>query len=210
MSQSCTVQPIIVPKKAPRTRTGPSALCVYSPPTQKKSIMNNKFASILCVFVVLSVCLFAEPTPAFDIRKVNWGMSVSEVKKAEKKAVLQHAGKLIPFGPVLVSLWYADPGMSDKKSLQDGDLRNFCYVFHYEKGGYRLNAVRFYVIDRGGIYLYGLKQKTDQLYGRSDAFAGIYAWHVPDGRTSITLHSIDGKAILMYADRKYEDRKYGK
>ena len=82
-------------------------------------------------------------------------------------------------------------------------LKNFCYVFHYEKGGYRLDAIRFYVIDRRGIYLYGLKQKMDQLYGRSDAVDGIYAWLVPGGRTSVALHSIAGQAVLMYMDRFY-------
>ena len=171
--------------------------------------MNKKFASILCVVAVLSP-IFAEPSPAFDIRKVNWGMSVGEVKKAEKKAVLQNNGKLIPFGPDMMSLWYVDPEMAIKRNLRDGDLKNFCYLFHYEKGRYRLNAVRFYVIDRRGVYLYGLKEKFDRDYGRGGARDGIYAWLVPGGRTSVTMQLITGVTVVMYADRKYEDRKYGK
>ena len=163
------------------------------------------------VLYILSSLLIAcgaaipKTNSSFDVRNIHWGMSVSQVKASEGVAKLQKGGRLVPFGQDM-SLWYSETA---GKTLKDGDVKNFCYLFHRaDNGNYKVYAIRFYIVDKSGTYLTAMKTWMNHEYGKGTVHNGIYSWYVPGGRTGAGLHPIAGMLIITYMDRKFAENRY--
>lgn len=128
--------------------------------------------------------------PEYVVRKVNWGMTIEQVKKSEEWKFLREG----------------DGELGEKMHVEyKGSLLNVdCYLTYVFSSENKLITVGYaFFEDKEEL----LKHTLTAKYGEPKRDFGQHIWFTKDGKTSITLGEDGGITIVMYSDKIYFDKK---